>query len=98
MRIRQMLRDVDAFIINDLHQFGHPAEALRFVYFIDKCYDNNINLLVSSAIPIADIFYHSYFSGGDTKKYRRTISRLSEMTRITAQKMRSEEHAELAKQ
>lgn len=84
MRIRQILRGIDAIILTGFSQFAHPSDALRFVYFTDKCYDNNIHLLVTSNVSIDDIFHYSYFSGGDTKKYRRTLSRLKEMTRVEA--------------
>ncbi len=87
MRIRQILRGVDAVVISDFMQFAHPSDALRFVYFTDKCYDNNTRILVGSDLLLEDIFHYSYFSGGDTKKYRRTLSRLKEMTRITAEKL-----------
>ncbi len=83
MRIRKALGEIDAVILRDIKQISHPHEALRFVYFIDKAYDNNMLLFVSSSVEINDIFHKSYFAGGDTKKYLRTMSRLREMTRLT---------------
>lgn len=80
MRIRRALGKLDAVILRDVEQITHPHEALRFVYFIDKAYDNNLLLLVSSSVTIDDLFHRSYFAGGDTKKYLRTLSRLKEMT------------------
>ena len=83
MRIRKALGKIDAVILRDIKQISHPHEALRFVYFIDKAYDNNMLLFVSSSVDINDIFHKSYFIGGDTKKYLRTMSRLKEMTRMS---------------
>ncbi len=83
MRIRKALGRIDVGILRDIKQISHPHEALRFVYFIDKAYDNNMLLLASSSVEINNIFHKSYFVGGDTKKYLRTMSRLSEMTRIS---------------
>ena len=82
MRIRRAIGKFDAVILRDVKQIDHPHEALRFVYFVDKAYDNNLSLFVNSAVAIEDLFHRSYFVGGDTKKYLRTMSRLKEMTRL----------------
>jgi cell division protein ZapE len=83
MRIRRAIAGVDAVILHGITQISDPYEALRFVYFIDKAYDNDLLVMASSTVEIRDIFHRSYFSGGDTKKYRRTMSRLEEMTRTS---------------
>jgi cell division protein ZapE len=85
MKIRTLLSSINAFVISGFSEFTHPHEALRFVYFIDKCYDDNIAIVVSSGVPLSAIFHHTIMNGGDTKKYRRTLSRLNEMTQITAE-------------
>lgn len=80
IRVRLALKQFDAVIIDEFGVFDHPHEALRFVYFVDKLYDNNIKLAVFSRVNIADIFHPAIMHGGDTKKYRRTLSRLVELT------------------
>lgn len=85
MKIRSLLSSISGFSISGFSEFTHPHEALRFVYFIDKCYDDNIAIVVSSEVPLSSIFHHTIMNGGDTKKYRRTLSRLNEMTQITAE-------------
>ncbi|MDP4219582.1 MAG: cell division protein ZapE [Bacteroidota bacterium] len=85
MRIRRAIGAFETIVWREVKQITHPHEALRFVYFVDKAYDNNIKLLVTSIVPIDQIFHHSYFTGGDTKKYLRTISRLREMTQSLGQ-------------
>jgi predicted ATPase len=79
MRIRNALSKIDTLILRNIAQISHPHEALRFVYAVDKAYDNNIMLMASSSIGIDELFHNSYFTGGDTKKYLRTMSRLREM-------------------
>jgi cell division protein ZapE len=80
IRIRLALKNFDAVIIDEFGIFDHPHEALRFVYFVDKLYDNNIKLTVFSRVKISEIFHPTIMKGGDTKKYRRTLSRLIELT------------------
>ncbi len=82
MRIRSALPMVEAVVLRNVETIAHPHAALRFVYCIDKAYDNNILVLASSTVTIKDIFHQSYFTGGDTKKFLRTISRLQEMTHL----------------
>ncbi|MFI5264136.1 MAG: cell division protein ZapE [Candidatus Kapaibacterium sp.] len=91
MRIRRAIGKFDTVILRDVKQIAHPYEALRFVYFVDKAYDNDLLLFVHSSVAIDDIFHRSYFTGGDTKKYMRTMSRLMEMTRITNNALKPEE-------
>ena len=81
MRVRKAVGKLDAVILRDVVEITHPHEALRFVYFVDKAYDDNLILIASSGVETEKIFNRSYFVGGDTKKYLRTISRLREMCR-----------------
>ncbi len=81
MRVRSALSTIRVMILHGISTIAHPHEALRFVYAIDKAYDNNIAFFASSTIAPEELFHPSYFTGGDTKKYLRTISRLKEMIR-----------------
>ena len=80
MRIRSALGKIETVVLRNIKQISDPHEALRFVYFIDKGYDNNLLLIAHSSVSMDEIFHKSYFTGGDTKKYLRTMSRLREMT------------------
>lgn len=82
MRIRKAITAFDTIVLHNAEPIDHPHKALRFVYFIDKAYDHNIRLFVSASVEPKLLFEASYFIGGDTKKYLRTISRLTEMTHI----------------
>lgn len=80
IRIRQVLNRIDAVQIEKLVPIDDHHAALRFVYFVDKLYDDNITLVVSSDHSIDDVFVPALYLGGDTRKYLRCLSRLVELT------------------
>ncbi len=83
IKMRMMIKDVSALIVKRLEQITLHHDAIRFVYCIDKLYDDDTALIVSSAVEPAEIFHQSLYKGGDVKKYRRALSRITEMTNIT---------------
>jgi cell division protein ZapE len=89
IRVRKAMEAFDAIVLREADQIFTPHEALRFVYFIDKAYDNNTFLVASSPIYPSSLFHNSYFNGGDTKKYRRAVSRLGEMSLASYQHLYS---------
>jgi predicted ATPase len=80
MRVRQSLQGIKSLAIREVTPVENSHHALRLVYFIDKIYDNDVDLFVSAAMPLAELFQHRYFHGGDTKKFLRALSRLQELT------------------
>ena len=86
IRVRKAVADLRSVEITDVRTIDHPHEALRFVYLVDKLYDNDVALYVHSEVPISHLFHSSLHIGGDTKKYLRTLSRLEEMTSLTAER------------
>jgi cell division protein ZapE len=80
MRIRQSLQGIESISLFAAQPVKDPHNALRLVYFIDKIYDNDVELSVEANIPIRELFQKRYFHGGDTKKYLRALSRLQELT------------------
>lgn len=80
IRVRKALERFDSLSISDLVAFSHPHDALRFVYFMDKVYDSDIKLMISSKLQPGELFPQSLTIGGDKKKYLRTVSRLTELT------------------
>ena len=75
----QIAAKLDALHIADLTTIHDQAVALRLVHFVDKLYDQEVRLSLSSGVPLSDVFAPSYRHGGYEKKYRRCLSRLHEL-------------------
>jgi cell division protein ZapE len=55
--------------------------ALRLVVLADRLYDRQIPV-VTSGMPLDEIFDEQMLTGGYRKKYRRAVSRLVALTRL----------------
>jgi cell division protein ZapE len=75
----QISAQLEALYVDHLDTIADQAVALRLVHFVDKLYDQEVRLSVSSAVPVTEIFAPGYRHGGYEKKYRRCLSRLHEL-------------------
>ena len=55
------------------------ADALRFVAFVDRLYDEQVRV-VASGTPLDEVFGAEMMAGGYRKKYQRAVSRLIALT------------------
>ncbi|MBV9174509.1 MAG: cell division protein ZapE [Chloroflexi bacterium] len=81
----QIAAKLDALYVDSLECIDDQAVALRLVHFVDKLYDQEVRLTLSTrnALPLGEIFAESYRHGGYEKKYRRCLSRLHELVSET---------------
>jgi cell division protein ZapE len=81
----QIATKLDALFVQDLQRIDDQAVALRLVHFVDKLYDQEVPLTLTtrSNVPLVEIFSPAYRNGGYEKKYRRCLSRLHELVSET---------------
>lgn len=77
----QIAARLEALFVEHLERIDNQAVALRLVHFIDKLYDQQVRLTVSTRekLPMGEVFSPAYRHGGYEKKYRRCLSRLHEL-------------------
>jgi cell division protein ZapE len=76
-RYAKLSEQFQVLVIDDLYQIQDQFEAVRFVSFIDRCYEAGIALRVSTSLE--QIFREDHLLGAYQKKYRRCLSRLYAM-------------------
>lgn len=81
-RYRPMLAEVRAIGLNDTFRLTNQLDALRFVSFVDRCYELQIPIRASGGVSITDIFAPEMISGGYRKKYLRCVSRLAALSSL----------------
>lgn len=79
IRFARLLNPLERLFIEGLSPMEDQGMALRFVHFIDKVYDQQVRLSVSSTWELQDLFLPEYRDKGYKKKYQRCLSRLHEM-------------------
>lgn len=73
----ELAKEYHTVLISDVPQFGHhnTDQARRFINLIDEFYDRNVNLVLSAAVALNDL----YKEGRLAFEFQRTNSRLLEM-------------------
>jgi len=65
--------------ITDVHVLTGQTDALRLVAFVDRLYDAQVPI-ISSGIPLDEVFAEDMLAGGYRKKYLRATSRMIALT------------------
>ncbi|MGV1035747.1 MAG: cell division protein ZapE [Candidatus Nanopelagicales bacterium] len=79
-RYRALIDGVSTVGLLDVRQLTDQAQALRLVVLVDRLYDQDV-VLVTSGLPVDQVFAPDMLVGGYRKKYWRAISRLDALTR-----------------
>ena len=78
-RYGRLLEKIENLVLLDCHVLEGQVEALRFVAFVDRAYEAQLQIRATGT-PITDLFSTEYLSGGYGKKYLRAVSRLGAMS------------------
>lgn len=78
-RYGALVSGIDVAAWRDVHAITDQAVALRFVVLVDRLYDRGVRV-VSSGLPLSQIFSAEMLAGGYRKKYFRALSRLVTLT------------------
>ena len=65
--------------LRGVRTLADQADALRFVAFVDRLYDEQVRV-VASGVPLDEVFGAEMMAGGYRKKYLRAVSRLIALT------------------
>jgi cell division protein ZapE len=77
-RYTKLCEQFDVVSISDLKPIDDQSAALRFVTFVDRCYEAQVSM-VHTGIDATLVFLPQHLAGGFSKKYLRSISRLAAM-------------------
>jgi len=78
-RYVRIVEGLAAVGLRGVHTLTDQADALRFVAFVDRLYDEQVHV-VASGVPLDQVFGDEMLAGGYRKKYLRAISRLIALT------------------
>lgn len=78
-RYGRLLQNVSGLAILNCHVLHNQVDALRFVAFVDRAYESQIQIRGTGA-ALTELFSPEYLSGGYRKKYLRAVSRLGAMS------------------
>lgn len=68
----------DSAILQEVYQISDQFEGMRFVSFIDRCYEAGIGIAFTG-VDLSSVFRPDHVQGAYRKKYLRCLSRLSAM-------------------
>jgi cell division protein ZapE len=74
-KFARLVHGIDRIGLDGAHKFVDHAAALRFVAFVDRAYEEQIQMR-STGLPLTDLFTPEMVAGAYSTKYLRAISRL----------------------
>ena len=78
-RYVNLLKGVRALAIIDVVPLKDQVEALRWVAFVDRLYENQVSMRCTG-ISLTEVFSHEMIAGAYKKKYLRAVSRSGALT------------------
>jgi cell division protein ZapE len=79
-KFRKLLADAPAIALTGLYQLSDQVDALRFVSFIDRAYEQQKPIRTHGTVSATEIFDETMLGGGYRKKYLRAISRIGALS------------------
>lgn len=79
-KFRYLLTGVKGIVLTDVKQFISQVDALRFVSFIDRAYEQQIPIKATGEVSLTDVFTSEMIAGAYRKKYLRCVSRTSALS------------------
>ena len=76
---QSLVEGVGAIYISGIEPIAFQNNALRFVHFIDKLYDQQVQFRATGPGPLSELFDPSYRNSAYAKKHHRCLSRLKEL-------------------
>ena len=78
-RYVKLVDGLAAIGLTGVHPFANQTDALRFVAFVDRLYDAQVQI-AAEGTPLDQVFPEEMLAGGYRKKYLRAASRLIALT------------------
>ena len=78
-RYFKLVAGLEAVALTDVHVLTGQTDALRLVAFVDRLYDAQVPI-ISSGVPLDEVFAADMLAGGYRKKYLRATSRMIALT------------------
>jgi cell division protein ZapE len=76
---QRLLKGIGALCISGVQTISFQNDALRFVHFVDKLYDQQVQFRAAGSVPLSELFDSSYRNSAYVKKHDRCLSRLKEL-------------------
>ena len=78
-KYRKLISGISALGVTGLYQLSSQLDALRFVSFVDRLYEQQIPIRTSGSVAATEVFDATMLGGGYRKKYLRAISRIGSL-------------------